>query len=293
MEFDENTVSKAQQKLAQRFIDSVLKGSQLEHSPKYVIMGLNSNEEIAKLEFQKFEKNEKEIKKIDKQISNIQLYVRNFVKVVFEFENNPKKLICMSDKLEIPKALFPVPRYIYSGVLNFPITSSFLFGRVAKSSKHGGGDYYFASLENVKSKIIDTLEKLEEKAPYLFPYEIIGSNPFIDLLGTFKFVKEVKNQLKYIPKVAETTLTTTQLVDILNKQKELIKVLKKIAHFGTTDWISLSGGTLRFMSEVDVSTIFIPYKEVTYFHIDHFVKSPKKEFKAIDALLQTLEQLNS
>lgn len=293
MKFDENTVSKAQQKLAQRFIDSVLKGSQLEHPPKYVIMGLNSNEDIAKLEFQKFEKNEKEIKKIDKQISNIQLYVRNFVKVFFEFENNPKKLICMSDKLEIPKALFPVPRYIYSGVLNFPITSSFLFGRIAKSSKHRGGEYRFAQCENLKLEITDTLEKLEEKAPYLFPYEIIGSNPFIDLLGTFKFVKNVRNQLKNSPKMTNPSLNTSTLVNTLNQQKELIKTLKKIAHFGTTQWTSLSGGPLRFISEVDVSTIFIPYKKVTYFHIDHFVKSPKKEFKAIDALLQTLEQLNS
>ena len=293
MKFDENTVSKAQQKIAQRFIDSVLEGSQLEHPPKFVIKGLNSNEEIAKLEFQKFEKNEKEIKKIDKQIKNIQFYIRDFVKVVFEFENNPKKLICMSDNLELPKALTPIPRYIYSGVLNFPITSSFLFGRVAKSSKHGGGDYYFASLENVKSDIIDNLEKLEEKAPDLFPYEIIGSNQFIDLLGTFKFVKKVRNQLNYRPKMTNSSLNTSILVNTLNQQKELIKTLKKIAHFGTTEWISQSARRLRLMSEVDVSTIFIPYKEVTYFHIDHFVKPPKKEFKAIDALLQTLEQLNS
>ena len=75
MKYDENTVSKHQQKLAQRFIDSVLDGTQLERPPKYVIKGLNPNEEIAKLEFQKFEKNEKEIKKIDKRIKSIQNYV--------------------------------------------------------------------------------------------------------------------------------------------------------------------------------------------------------------------------
>lgn len=271
----------------------MLEGSQLTEPPKYIIKGLNPNEEIAKLEFQKFEKNEKEIKKIDRHIKNIRFNVRDFVKVVFEFENNPKKLICMTDKFETPKALTPIPLYIYSGVLNFPITSSFLFGRVAKSSKHGGGEYYFASLDNLKSKIIDNLEKLEEIAPNLFPYEIIGSNPFIDLLGTFKMVTEVRNQLKNRRKMTNSNLDTSILVNTLNQQKELIKTLKKIAHLGTTEWTSQSARPLRFMSEVDVSTIFIPYKEVTYFHIDHFVKSPKKEFKAIDALLQTLEQLNS
>ena len=61
MKFDQNTISKSQQKLAQKFINSVLEGSQLVRSPKYMIMGLNSDEEIAKLEFEKFEKNEKEI----------------------------------------------------------------------------------------------------------------------------------------------------------------------------------------------------------------------------------------
>ncbi|MHA1240051.1 MAG: hypothetical protein ACTSQU_04585 [Promethearchaeota archaeon] len=291
MHYDENTVTKEQLKIAHKFIDSVLEGSQLTEPPKYVIKGLNPNEEVAKLEFQKFEKNEKEIKKIDKRIKYLRLSVGNFVKVVFEFNKNPKKLICMSDVLDTLKTT-AIPRYMWSGVLDFPVASSFLFGRVAKSSKHGGGEYRFAQCENLKLEITDTLEQIEEKAPDLFPYKIIESNPFIDLLGGFKFVKEVRNQLKYIPTITETTLTTTQLADILNKQKELIKVLKKIAHFGTTNWINNAARSVRFASEVDVSTIFIPYKGVTYFHIDQFVKTPKKEFQAIYSLLQSLEQLN-
>lgn len=291
MHYDENTVTKEQLKIAHKFIDSVLEGSQLTEPPKYVIKGLNPNEEVAKLEFQKFEENEKEIKKINKKIKSLRLSVRNFVKVVFEFNKNPKKLICMSDVLDTPKT-FDIPRYMWTGVLDFPVANSFLFGRVAKSSKHGGGEYRFAQCENPKL-ITDTLERLEEKAPDLFPYKIIGSNPFIDLLGSFKFVKEVKDQLKYLPKLTETTRNTTNLVDILNKQKELINILKKIAHFGTTDWINNAARSVRFASEVDVSTFFIPYKGVTYFHIDQFVKTPKKEFQAIYALLQSLEQLNS
>ncbi|MHA1192746.1 MAG: hypothetical protein ACTSP9_10680 [Promethearchaeota archaeon] len=286
MKFDQNTVSKSQQKLAQKFIDSVLEGSQLEDPPKYVIMGLNSDEEIAKLEFEKFEKNEKEIKKIDKKIKFIQYYVRDFVKVIFEFENNPKKLICMSDKLEMKKAL-PVPRYIYSGVLDFPVACSFLFGRVAKSSKHGGGDYLFAPLEKQVVEFTDNFKKLEEKAPDFFPYNIIEINPFIDLFGSFKFVAEVRDQLKNRYRMTNSNPRELSLVNALNQEKDLIKSLKKIAHFGTTEWINV-----RFVSQVDVSTVFIPYKDVTYFHIDHFVKSPKKEYRAINALLQTLERLN-
>ncbi len=291
MSFDENTVSRAQQKLAQKFIDLVLDESQLEHPTNYVIKGLNFNEEIVKLEFQKFEKNEKEIKKIDKKIKSIQNYVRDFVKVVFEFDKNPKKLICKSDIMETSKSLF-IPRYTWSGVLDFPIANSFLFGRVSKSRKHGGGDYCFAPCENLKSDI--NFEQLEEKAPNLFPNKIIEFNPFIELMGTFKFTKEAKDLLKQMPSIIKSSEKTTPLVDALNQQKELINVLKKIAHFGTTEWYNIQSGRLvRFMSEVDVSTVFIPYKEVTYFHIDQFVKTPKKEFRAINALLQSLEQLNS
>ncbi|MBA7566296.1 hypothetical protein ES708_07987 [subsurface metagenome] len=193
--------------------------------------------------------------------------------------------------METSKSLF-IPRYTWSGVLDFPIANSFLFGRVSKSRKHGGGDYCFAPCENLKSDI--NFEQLEEKAPNLFPNKIIEFNPFIELMGTFKFTKEAKDLLKQMPSIIKSSEKTTPLVDALNQQKELINVLKKIAHFGTTEWYNIQSGRLvRFMSEVDVSTVFIPYKEVTYFHIDQFVKTPKKEFRAINALLQSLEQLNS
>ncbi|MHA1320401.1 MAG: hypothetical protein ACTSQ1_11420 [Promethearchaeota archaeon] len=286
MRFDENTVSKRQQKLAQKFIDSVLEGFRLKQPPKYVVKGLNSDEEIAKLEFQKFEKNEKEIKKLDRKIKDINNYVENYVKVIFEFDKNPKRLTCMSDIMKTSKAF--TSRYIWSGVLDFPVSSSILFGRVCKIRRHGGGDYYFSPFENLKSKITDNLEKLEAKAPDLFPYKVIESNPFIELLGNFKFTMEFQDQLKQMPKVINSNLKTTPLVDALNQKNELIKIMKKIPHFGTTEYL-----TSKFVSEVDISTLLIPYKGVTYFHIDHFSSAPKKEYRAIDALLQSLEQFNN
>lgn len=290
MKFDQNTVLKSQQKLAQKFINSVLEGTQLIHPPKYMIMGLNSDEEIAKLEFEKFDKNEKEIKKIDKDIKFIQNYVRDFVKVTFDFENNPKKLICMSDKLEMKKS-FPIPRYLYCGVLDFSVSCPFLFGRVAKSVKHGGGDYYFAPFGKQKIDFIESLKKMEEKAPFMFPYNIIEFNPFIKAFGNFKFIEQVRDWLKHGLHMVTSDPKSNSLINTLNHEKDLIKSLKNIAHFGTTEWIGYSASRVRFVSEVDVSTIFIPYKNVTYFHIDHFVKSPKKEFKAIYSLINYLEGL--
>jgi ribosomal protein L9 len=61
--------------------------------------------------------------------------------------------------------------------------------------------------------------------------------------------------------------------------------LKKIPHFGTTEYLFY-----KFVSKIDVSTLFIPYKEVTYFHIDQFGFPPKKEFRAIITLLNELEK---
>ena len=286
MIYDERSVSKTQKKLAQQIIDSVIDGFELENPPNYVIKGLNSNEEIAKLEYLKFEKNEKGIKKIEKRIKSLQDYANGYVKVVFEFNKNLKKLICMSDSIQTSEGFSP--HYIWSGVLDFPITSSILFGRVCKSSKHGGGKYYFAPFEKLKFKIADLLEQLEEKVPKLFPYKIVESNKFIELLESFKKVKEVKDLLKQMPRIIKSSEKTTPLVDALNQNKELINAMKKIPHFGTIEMVYT-----KFASEIDVSTLFIPYKEVTYFHIDQFSYGRKKHFRAINTLLQSLEELNN
>ncbi len=290
MTFNEKTVSKPQQKLAQRFIDSVVDGLQLDNPPNYLIMGLNSDEQIAKLEFQKFEKNSKEIKEIDKEIKSIQNYTNQYVKVIFDLDRNPKKLVCMSS--ELIQSNFFTPRFIWAGVLDFPISSSILFGRVCNTQKHGGGKYYFGTFEKLKAKLTENIGKLEEMFPELFPYEIIEMNNFIDFLGNFKFVNEVKDLLDDMSSIVKLTknkkITTHKLVNSLNQKKELIKAMKKIPHFGTTQNLLLKW---KFVSKIDVSTLFIPYKEVTYFHIDQFGQfPPKKEFRAIITLLNELEK---
>jgi len=284
MKNDEKTFSKHQRKIAQKFIDSVLEGSQLEHPPLYRLNNFNFDEEIAKLEFQKFEKNEKEIKEINRMIENLQYRAKHYVKVVFEFNENPKILICRDD--------FPIdtmgiiPRYSWVGVLDFPITSSFLFGRVAKTEKSGGGKFYFAPFDSHKSELYDNLEYLEENSPELFPYDVIGSKRFIKLIGDFKSSTKARNLLRRMQRETMSGEVTKTLVDNLNLKDDLIKLMKKIPHFGRLIYMKM-----RLVSEIDVSTFFIPYKGVTYFHIEHYVVSPKaKHFRAIMALLLSLEQ---
>ncbi|MGB5912207.1 MAG: hypothetical protein WBH31_13520 [Promethearchaeia archaeon] len=287
MSYNENTVTKIQQKNAQKAIDSVMDGFQLEKPPSYIIKGFNSNEEIAKLEYQKFGKNEREIKKLNKEIKFIQGYAQNFVKVVFEFNDYfLKKMVYMSDIMKTSK--FFTPRYIWTGVLDFPIPSSFIFGRVCKTRKHGGGKYYFAPFDTLKHEIVGRFEKFEKLTPDFFPHEIIEFGLFIDLFGLMKFTSETMDLLSMMPRKIKYNRKTTALVDYLNQKKDLINNMQKIPHFGTT-----YGVMSKFVSEIDVSTIFFPYKDVTYFQIDQFSYPPKKHCRAINSLLNCLEEIFS
>ncbi|MFX0038352.1 MAG: hypothetical protein ACFFCY_03260 [Promethearchaeota archaeon] len=285
MRYDENNVTQRHQKVAQKAIDNVTDGFELEEPPNYTIKGLNPYEEIAKLEYQKLNKDEKEIKKIEKQIKFAQNYTSNFVKVIFDFNNHLKKLIYKSDMLETKTSFIPI--HIWCGVLDFPITSSVIFGRVCNRKRHKGGNYYFAPFEKKKHELLDRLEKLEEKLPDIFPYEIIESNLFLDLIRYIKFSEETREELKQIVRLIHSNNLSNQFVANLNQKKELIKKMKKIPHFGTTEYLFT-----KFVSDVDVSTVLLPYKAVTYFHIDQFVHPPKKLCRAIYSLINVLEKLN-
>ncbi|MHA2281732.1 MAG: hypothetical protein ACXAC5_12870 [Promethearchaeota archaeon] len=286
MQYDEKSVSESQQKLAQKCIDCVIDGFQLNNPPEYIIKGLNPDEEIAKLEFQKLKVNGKELKKIEREIKFTQNYIDNFIKVTFELEENPKKLIYMSDFLNTSK--FPVLRHIWVGVLDFPIPSPTIFGRVCRIKRHKGGKYYFASLGNLKYELVDRLERLEEKLPDLFPYKIIESNLLIDLIGSLKYVSEVKQNLRHMREIVKMYKQDVSFAYDLNQKKELIKSMKTIPHFGTVQY-----GLMKLVSDTDVSTILIPYKEVTYFHIDQIGYPKKKQCRSIFSLINALEEYNS
>ncbi|MHA1988576.1 MAG: hypothetical protein ACW98D_18240, partial [Promethearchaeota archaeon] len=225
MIYDEISITDKQHKIAQRCIDCVMDGFQLDKPPKHVIKGLNPNEEIAKLEFQKLNENEREIKNIENKIKFTRSFADSYVKITFELEKNPKKLIYMSDFLKTSKS--QVPRYMWVGVLDFSIPSPIIFGRVCRIKRHGGGKYYFASLGNLRYELVDRLERLEEKFPDVFPYKIIESNLLIDLIGTLKYVTDVKQNLRHMREIKKMYKQDVSLAYELNQKKELIKKMKK------------------------------------------------------------------
>jgi len=329
MSFNENTVTKVQQKNAQKAIRSVMNGFRLENPPSYVIKGFDINEEIAKLEYKKFGKNGREIKKIDREIKSIKSYSQNFVKVIFEFNDYfLKKMVYMTDlrggyvnyekevisntpypfqwvdmdpsvfshtikSVESPHTPSITPCYVWTGVLDFPIPSSFIFGRVCKKVKHGGGEYYFAPFKSAEFKIV--IAKLEKITPNFFPYEIIESSPFIDLFGSIKHTVEAKEPLRIkMQRYTKYNRNTSPLVNRLNQKKDLIKNMKKIPHFGTTlNRDQMPSFVLKHVSEIDVSTVFIPYKEVSYFQIEQFSYPSMQHCRAIRTLLNYLEEIYS
>jgi ERCC4-related helicase len=70
--------------------------------------------------------------------------------------------------------------------------------------------------------------------------------------------------------------------------------MKKIPHFGTTlNRDQMPSFVLKHVSEIDVSTVFIPYKEVSYFQIEQFSYPSMQHCRAIRTLLNYLEEIYS
>ncbi|MFX1326483.1 MAG: hypothetical protein ACFE8N_16145, partial [Promethearchaeota archaeon] len=139
-------------------------------------------------------------------IKEIRDFTEFFIKVNFEFDDELKKLIYISDIWHVidkksfnnavnlvqmipmfrhPK--FMVPYHKWCGVLDFPIEYPILFGRVCNREMHGGGHYHFGPFEKLKNKFFYEIERLENKYPNLFPYKIIESAFFLDLIQKVKY----------------------------------------------------------------------------------------------------------
>lgn len=327
MVYDKNYLSKSQQEKAQRIIECVIDGFQLKTPPKHNIMGFNQNEEITKLDEQKFERGKKEIKisslsplnlsiksksnqnlQIDKEIELTKkvekiILRNNFIKVIFEFDDVLKKLIFMN------KLNRNIPLHIWCGVLDFSIKHPIIFGREPECG------YHFGPFEELKSELYEQLETIEDKFPHLFPYKIIESDPIIDLLQIEKNSVKTKDDLRrmIVYNVKENAESPLTLINGLNRQKELIQLMKKIPHYDLIKQTYDMDKIDIFIRNVDifmrnapeyrkihsefiacyVSTICIPYKDVTYFLIDQFKYPSKKQCRVIYSLINSLKEFDN
>jgi hypothetical protein len=272
-------------------------GFKLETPPKHSILGFNPHEEITKLENQKLGKDEKEIKKLDKEIEYTRKLVDRSVKVIFEFNDKIKKLIY------VIKLYRNLPLHTWCGILDFSIKHPIIFGRVSKYV------YRFGPFEELKSELYEQLETIEDKFPHLFPYKIIESDPLIDLLQIEKHSDNTLDDLRrmIVYNVKENEDSPLALINGLNRQKKLINLMKKIPHYDlikraydvdVINELIFKGflGYKKMESEFIaryISTICIPYKDVTYFLIDQFNYSSKKQCRAIYSLINALKEFDT
>ncbi|MFW9823196.1 MAG: hypothetical protein ACFFE4_09685 [Candidatus Thorarchaeota archaeon] len=281
MEHDGFNLSKSQKKLAQRIIDCVMDGFQLELPPKHVIMRLKPEELIVNQEYQKFEKVENEIKRLEEAIE----LTDRCVKLIFEFDDVLKKLIFMN------KIYKNTLLHMWCGILDLSIKHPIIFGC---ESKHL---YHFGPLDTLKYDLFEEVEKLENEFPELFPYNIIESDLLIELILKTKHSDKTKDDLREMAvHVKQNEESPLSLINDLNQQKKLRKILKKIPHFDAVEAsqtaIKIAFFNQRKFEELTynyVSTICVPYKEVTYFLIDQFYYPQKKQCRPIYSLINALK----
>ncbi|MFX0101636.1 MAG: hypothetical protein ACFFCS_18850 [Candidatus Hodarchaeota archaeon] len=287
MTFNENFLSKRQDIIASSAIKSLVAGFDLENPPEHVIKGLDPEEVIAEIEASKEGKTGKELKKLNKKIKDTNEYVDNYVKIVFHFEEGIRTLVLTSDVKNTRK--FYVPRRTWTGVLDFPISTPFIFGRACKKARHGGGTYCFAPFHPGALKVVMDVfsQKFEKVFEKYFPFEIVEGGKIIEFLEIIRFTPESIDQMRTMFQLMQSKEQSgIPLIDTLNSDVDLVKAIKKIPHFGNSEWLK----TL-YQSEVDVSTVFFPYKETTIFQIDNFVYTTKDSCKALKLLVNTLKSM--
>jgi len=274
--YDAHFLSQPQTKKARKLIDNVVKGFNLNRIPEVKIYGYNFTERVNTLELKRASFRARALKEIDRQIK----YTKNNddIIIAFDIKTHLKKLVYFQEFM--PAAKFYANQTIWLGILSFQIPGALLFGRVANRVQHGGGKYFFAPIdyniigvENIINRSGLPIEKFVEQ------------ERFISLLNKFryssqaiKFIKAGYNRLKSkIP-------SEYSLINKLNDNSKLIKLLKKISHFGTVEYLTIT----KYASDCDVSMFFSPCLNRTLFLVCDFKTGNKHTLPAINTLTRLL-----
>lgn len=282
MSYDVNFVSEGQRKKAQHLIDLVVECFNLGKIPEHKIFGFNFTEMLTKLEIMKTSLRGGALKDIESTIR----YIGNNsdVILVLYLENHLKKLVYSREFLPTSKKRHyeksVKTQDTWTGVLDFSIPQAFLFGRVAKRERHGGGNYCFTSFNHEKMNF----EKIIEKSGHSLDF-LLEQNYFLSLLNKFRYNPNAIASMKMgYQKYKSKKTSDDYLINQLNRDSLLLKSLKKISHFGNSTFI-----LVKYVSDCDISTFFFPYKNKTIFQVcDHSIFVNKKTILAINTLIKRL-----
>lgn len=271
----------------------------------YKPSGFNFMNDIEELKNKKPGNDKRTLEKIERKIKKSNNRTAKDVKIVFNFKTYLKKLVYYYEFLLTTGGGHY--QHIWSGILNFPVSQGFLFGRATRWSKSGIGKYCFApfnheflidfikkwiesykaNLDDIKSHF-DKFELLkdffserveEEQELYNSMEYNIELEPFISVLNKFRYSIEAVSFMKKGRKLISQS-PVKSLHNKLNEDSQLIKVLKKITHFGNL---------FTAVSSCDISLFCFPYESETIFQVCDF--STKHTITAINELLKRLIDL--
>ncbi len=282
--------AKNQRKRAEKFIKAVTKYFKLAEPPPYTFLGLNPSELVEKLENSKEGKTPKEIKEINKEIQRTQATASNNDKIIFDFDDIITRVVITSRTVPISGGLFGLAFYdCWTALFDLSLSDQFIFGRVCKKPKHGSGTYCFAPLDMPISQLQDIIEeKSQEAGMEKTLLNIIQMDSLIKLIDNIRYTKEAADQLRPMREIIKNKeLTGIATIDQLNGNNPLMKIMKKVGHFG-----AVQQGLSKLRSELDISTVYIPLKQASLFHLVNFESyDHKNSLNALFSLATALHNL--
>lgn len=245
---------------------------------------------------QQIEASDLDIKARKIEIKKAKKHVKERVKICIEIPGVIENLFIMNDYEDhIGKDSFlklsEIRSTYWTGVIPFQIPMPFIFGRVNKKVSHGGGIYCFSELDpNILQNygLPDFTLSLKELTSF------IEDENNVRLLRALRNHDDIKNLFRpHFERVRKKSPTGSPYIDALNANSILVRYLQKVPHLGEAEvyWdVVIESGSYKFKSDVDISTLLIPYKGATLFQMGYYMEYHERTIRALLELIVALKR---
>ena len=285
--WDKNFVTPHQEKIALKAAKSIQKYLKLPTLPNYEVLGFNPSKMIEELNKDADKKSKQELKAARVSIKNLEKNKEFLVKSVFDLNIDPiDKLVFNSNIISTTGTGVLV--YLWNALLNFPISEPIIFGRVHKKVAHGGGIYCFAPIELNIPRTLETVEEhIKNNTINKYLSEFIEDDDNISAMRDLRRTEKARESMKLMFQLMKSKQpSSVPIVDTLNQNKQLVKIMMSVMHFGAA-----STRNSLLVSQIDVSTICIPLKVATALQLLNMMDTHARSFRAIYELSNTLKSL--
>lgn len=280
--------AKYQRQKCEKIIKAVTKYLKLNSPPPFRFFGLNPSECILQLVRSKEGKPVETIKKIDQRIQQVVGSASDYDKMIFDLNGVIKRLI-FTDRLIKTEGLFEFATYDqWTALLDFSVSDQLIFGRTAEKETHGGGYYCFAPLNFPLSKldVMVEMESLGRTTDHLHE-DLIQTDFMLKIMDGIRYTKEALDNLRIMLLLnKDKEETGIEIIDKLNLNKNLIKKMQSVGHFG-----AVVQGLSKYKSDTDISLVYLPLKSHSFVHLVNF--ETDKHDKSLDALFSFANTLQN